>query len=99
MVIVVMSVILSWLETNLKGITNHNEEFIRVRGDRDPQPIVGGNLKAIHVVGSHDGQDLRVRMLSKANVVIVVTVIINIIILVLELMWLKFGRVPVLVAL
>ena len=37
---------------------------------------MGGNLKAINVVGPHDGQDLRVRMLSKANVVVVVVVII-----------------------
>ena len=94
MVIGVVSVILSWLETNLQGIANHNEEFIGVRGDRDPQAIVGGNLKAINVVGPHDGQDLRVRMLSKANIVVVV-----IIILALELMCLKFGRVPILGAL
>lgn len=71
--------------------------MIRVRGDRDPQAIVGGNLKAVHVVGSHDGQDLRVRMLSETNVVGGVVIII-IIILVVEVMWLKFGGVPVLVA-
>ena len=48
---VTVIVILSWLETNLEGIANHDEEFIGVRGDRDPQPVVGGDLKAAHVVG------------------------------------------------
>ena len=54
----------------LEGIANHDEELIGVRGDRDPQPFVGGDLKAAHVVGAHDGQDLRVRVLPKANAII-----------------------------
>lgn len=45
----------------LQGIANEDEELIGVGGNGDPQTsIVQGDLEARDVIGSQDGQDLRV---------------------------------------
>jgi len=53
--------------TNLKGITHNHVESCGIRRDGYPQTIMQANLEARNIVGSQDGQDLRVGVLTKTN--------------------------------
>ena len=63
-----MIFIRKWLiVTNLEGIPHDHIESGGVRRNRDPHAITQINLEAPNVVGSQDGQDLRVGVLAKTN--------------------------------
>lgn len=63
----------------LKSISHIDIESRGVWCDWDPQMIMKRDLEARNIVGCQDGQDLRVRMLSKTNPI--VDIIVDIIIL------------------
>lgn len=55
------------LKLYLKRISDVDEEGVLVGGDRHPAAVVQGDLEAGGVVGSENGDDLRVGVLSEPN--------------------------------